>query len=174
MKIFLKIPFILTFIFLFPLFISAQNYKDKKITVVARKKTLKEVFTKISSQSGVYFSYSSQKIDDKSIITLIARNQPVEDIVKQICKEKNLKYSIIEKQIILKPKAVIPNDNVIVLQKQKVKTSTISGFVKDSSSKEVLIGAIVHLNNQKIVVSTNSYGFYSFSLPKGDYSMQFS
>ena len=175
MRRLLKIFFILTLFSQFPLIVSAQAYVDKKITIVARNNTLKEVFTKISSQSGVYFSYSTKNVDDKSRITLIARKQPVEEIVKQICIEKKLKYVIVEKQIILKPKKnVVTDKNPVIPTTQNIKKYTVSGFVKDSASKEVLIGAIVNLNKQKIAISTNAYGFFSFSLPKGYYSMQFS
>ena len=42
----------------------------------------------------------------------------------------------------------------------------VSGFVKDSLSKEVLIGANVFLQNSKTGVSTNAYGFFSIEIPK--------
>lgn len=40
---------------------------------------------------------------------------------------------------------------------------TISGYVKDASSGEALIGASVYIENQKIGVATNIYGFFSLS-----------
>ena len=52
---------------------------------------------------------------------------------------------------------------------------TISGYVKDISSGETLIGANV-FNQAKSIegTSTNVYGFYSLSLPKGDYQITIS
>lgn len=46
----------------------------------------------------------------------------------------------------------------------------ISGYVKDASSGEALIGAtVVDLKNPSVGQASNIYGFYSFELPKGKY-----
>ncbi len=47
---------------------------------------------------------------------------------------------------------------------------TISGTIKDSQTGESLIGAAVQIEDKlKSGVTTNDYGFYSLSLPKGKY-----
>src|ERR1044072_9472341 len=52
---------------------------------------------------------------------------------------------------------------------------TISGTVKQKSSGESLIGvSVVIAENPKVGVITNEYGFYSLSLPKGNYTLRFS
>ena len=50
---------------------------------------------------------------------------------------------------------------------------TISGFVRIAESGEELIGASVFAAGTKSGVSTNSYGFYSLSLPKAKYLIRF-
>ncbi|MCU0360218.1 MAG: TonB-dependent receptor [Bacteroidia bacterium] len=45
---------------------------------------------------------------------------------------------------------------------------TLSGYIKEKSSKEDLPGAVIYAPVLKISASTNSYGFYSLSLPAGD------
>ncbi|MFM9908587.1 MAG: TonB-dependent receptor [Chitinophagaceae bacterium] len=42
-------------------------------------------------------------------------------------------------------------------------TITISGYVKDAATKEVLIGATVIIANSQTGISTNQYGFFSMS-----------
>jgi hypothetical protein len=52
---------------------------------------------------------------------------------------------------------------------------TVSGYVKDERSGETLIG--VNIFNKKNVgqgTSTNTYGFYSLTLPKGEYTLKVS
>ncbi|ADR21834.1 collagen-binding protein [Marivirga tractuosa] len=50
---------------------------------------------------------------------------------------------------------------------------TISGYVKDAGSGEVLIGAtVVDKNEPGVGQATNVYGFYSFELPKGEYTLK--
>ncbi|MEJ7646082.1 MAG: TonB-dependent receptor [Chryseolinea sp.] len=51
---------------------------------------------------------------------------------------------------------------------------TINGYVKDASNGEVLIGASVYVRSQGVGATTNVYGFYSLTLPTGDYEIEFS
>jgi hypothetical protein len=51
---------------------------------------------------------------------------------------------------------------------------TINGYVKDSLTGETLIGANISVSEQTAAVTTNQYGFYSITLPKGVYRIVFS
>ena len=51
---------------------------------------------------------------------------------------------------------------------------TISGFVKEKSSAEELIGANIVSESLRIGVTTNAYGFYSLTLPEGNYKIRYS
>jgi hypothetical protein len=51
---------------------------------------------------------------------------------------------------------------------------TLSGYVKDASSGESLPGATVGLLELKKGVNANNYGFYSISVPKGNYQVKVS
>lgn len=42
--------------------------------------------------------------------------------------------------------------------------NTISGYVKDASSGELLIGAAIQIKDQQLSTSTNSYGYFSMDL----------
>jgi hypothetical protein len=52
--------------------------------------------------------------------------------------------------------------------------STISGYVKEAASGEGLIGASVYIKELKTGNVTNTYGFYSLTLPLGKYTLVFS
>lgn len=55
------------------------------------------------------------------------------------------------------------------------KEYTISGYIKDESSGETLIGAnIINIDNPIEGTSTNTYGFYSLSLREGNYKINVS
>lgn len=52
---------------------------------------------------------------------------------------------------------------------------TISGTVKQKSSGETLIGvSVVVVEKPGVGITTNEYGFYSLSLPQGNYTLRFS
>ena len=51
---------------------------------------------------------------------------------------------------------------------------TISGTLKDGKSTETLFGANVYISELKIGTNTNEYGFYSLTIPKGEYTLKIS
>ena len=52
---------------------------------------------------------------------------------------------------------------------------TVSGYIKDIENGETLIGANVYLKTKaETGTATNNYGFYSLTLPKGQYTLVFS
>ena len=52
--------------------------------------------------------------------------------------------------------------------------NTVSGYVKDAENGESLIGATVYIQELKTGTSTNVYGFYSISIPAGQYTVSYS
>ncbi|MFM2268618.1 MAG: hypothetical protein RL757_2059 [Bacteroidota bacterium] len=60
-----------------------------------------------------------------------------------------------------------------ILQAQNM--FTLSGYVRDAKTNETLVGANIY-NKEKIVQGTisNPYGFYSLTLPQGEYKIVFS
>jgi hypothetical protein len=53
------------------------------------------------------------------------------------------------------------------------KLFSVSGYVKDSNTGEVLTGATVYVKETKKATSTNQYGFFSISLKPGAYTIVF-
>jgi len=62
---------------------------------------------------------------------------------------------------------------VIISGAMEVK-HTISGYIKDKNTGETLIGANVYVKELKTGAAANLYGFYSLSIPKGDYTLVYS
>lgn len=51
---------------------------------------------------------------------------------------------------------------------------TLSGTITDKKSNETIIGVNVFVNELKTGTTTNEYGFYSITIPKGTYTIQLS
>ncbi len=51
---------------------------------------------------------------------------------------------------------------------------TLSGTISDSKNNETLIGVTLFIPEIKAVAITNEYGFYSITIPKGNYTLQVS
>ena len=54
------------------------------------------------------------------------------------------------------------------VQGQTIEHYTISGYVKEAVSGESLIGVNIYLPDSKTGTVTNTYGFYSLTLPASD------
>ena len=57
---------------------------------------------------------------------------------------------------------------------QAQRNYTISGYVRDASTGEELIGANVYIEKLRAGSDTNVYGFYSVTIPEGDYIIRYS
>ncbi|MFZ6052617.1 TonB-dependent receptor [Halocola ammonii] len=51
---------------------------------------------------------------------------------------------------------------------------TLSGYVKDEASGESIIGVNIIAEGPQVGTATNEYGFYSLSLPRGEYAIRVS
>lgn len=51
---------------------------------------------------------------------------------------------------------------------------SVSGYVKDAKTGEMLIGATVFVRELKVGIVTNQYGFYSLNIMQGSYTLDFS
>ncbi|MEI6509247.1 MAG: carboxypeptidase-like regulatory domain-containing protein, partial [Bacteroidota bacterium] len=54
------------------------------------------------------------------------------------------------------------------------KKHTISGRIIDLKNGEDLIGAVVYVDELKTGTTTNAYGYYSLSIPSGNYTISVS
>jgi hypothetical protein len=64
--------------------------------------------------------------------------------------------------------------NEIVIWPEAPDIHAVHGYVRDGSSGEELIGATVQINDLKVGIVTNQYGFYSISVPEGRYELSVS
>ena len=51
---------------------------------------------------------------------------------------------------------------------------TVSGYIRNRNTGEPVIGAVLRIEELKRGSMTNQYGYYSMSLPKGDFNVNFS
>ncbi len=61
-------------------------------------------------------------------------------------------------------------NNFALFQKKVI----ISGYVRDADNGEMLAGVTIYESTLKTGTSTNAYGFYSLTIPAGNYNLQYS
>ncbi len=84
---------------------------------------------------------------------------PVKKVLDDLLSTSPLQYEVIRNNILVKK-----------INRQKAGVVTVYGFVTAAQSGETLIGASISLSGDKSFSTTsNAYGFYSLTIPTGEY-----
>jgi len=153
-------------------FIYSQDL-SRKITIVADNTSLEEVIRDIEEKGDIYFSYSPQSIPASLPITINAQDKSIKYILKKVLRKNGIKYELVENHVVLQASGE-EYDEEYMLDPANRRNYTISGYLKDRASGEVLIGAHVYEKESYTGTTTNAYGFYSLTLPAGAHQLVFS
>ncbi len=118
--------------------------------------SLKNALAEISKQTNYTFSYKESLIKDKQLKASFSfEKASITEILRQVLRGTKINHFVKGKIIILSLRT-------------KLSYYTISGIISEKGSGESLIGAsLVSAHGRKGTVS-NSYGFYSLTLPEGE------
>lgn len=167
------------FLFALLFFISTTSHPQdlsKKITLKLKNCSLADVLNEISKLGKINFSYSPQVIPVDKILTVKVKDETIKEILDDILIKNEIDYNIIENQVVLTLHSDIAKNDLLpkdTLNNSKNRFS-LYGYVKDRSTGEILIGAIVYIKETNLGTATNSYGFYSLTLPGGNYEIAIS
>ena len=165
----LLLTFLVSFIS-FPLF--SQDLQ-RRITLKVNSKPVSEVLRQITLLGSVDFSYNPQTLPLGQPVTLDAKDRTIREILDEVLVRRGIDYFTVENHVVLKL-----HDRS---EKQKPEITpaplnryTLSGYLKDKSTGEVLIGANIFIRGTTTGAMTNGYGFYSLTLGAGTCPVVFS
>lgn len=145
-------------------YLFAQAFQTK-VDITANGIPLRDVLNQIEAQSMVRFSYSDDVIPVDKPIQLKLRNVRLYNALQQIFantfidfKENGMQVLLFRKDLHLNPE----------------KEFTISGFVREATSGEPLLGVHLAVANSYLGTTTNAYGFYSIKLRSDTFHLQIS
>lgn len=144
---------------------------ELRITLHMDQRPMEEVMDQIEDQTGLIFSFNSRLIDERESITIHLEMVSLDKALNTLFSNQRIAYEVVEQQIVLKRarrlKQKEPTAEVNDSSSLKQVRFTLSGYVKDSGTGEVLIGATIATPGGTEGSITNSYGFYSLTL-KGE------
>ncbi|HEY4785905.1 MAG TPA: TonB-dependent receptor [Bacteroidales bacterium] len=153
---------IIFFFFFFNLAESQENRLQERISFKAVNVPLEQVIQELTQKYSLNFFYSPTAIPLKKPITIDVESKPITELITVICAQASLRFTAEHGKIILYPD-----------EQQKLRDFvTISGFVSDSLTGERLLGAVVSFPDINKGTSTNAYGYYVYSVPKGTYKLR--
>ncbi len=145
-----------------PLCLWTQTKPTKPtITIQASSIKVGDLLAEITRQSGLNFSFNSRVVDIDAVVSFYVRDAPVEDALEALGSTISVAYTIIENQIVLN----FPE------KKEPEKYYTLSGFIRDRSTGEHLIGATVAIAGTASGVVTNAFGYFALQLQAGKHEL---
>jgi len=144
--------------------IGQESVLTKTISLKVTDQPLEKVLEMISGQTGINFSYNSRIITGINI-TADLNQKPLDVVLDSILQPHKLEFEVVGDQVVIKK---------IKQKTTSEKSFTVSGFIRDSETSESLPGATVMIAQAGTGTISNSYGFYSLTLPRGDYTVIYS
>ena len=136
--------------------------QTKMLNLKMEKSTVKEVLSKIEDLSEFYFMYSGKVIDVNREVSIDAKNESIEQILKTVFANTNVEYEIRNRIVVLSAPGLTGESSSSVMQQ-----NSVSGKVTDSSGSS-LPGVSVVIKGTTSGTITDSNGMYSISnVPTG-------
>ncbi len=140
----------------------------KKISVILNQVPVKEAIHEIAKKGNFLLNYNESVLPLNCKITYEADKLPALFILKKILNDYKIDVIVSKGGKVVLVKAVVSQNTI------REEKYTISGFLSDASSGEALIGTNVFTDDFTFGNSSNAYGYYSLTLPKGEYRLRFS
>ncbi len=157
------------FIFAITLYASSQDLRQR-ITLIADEVPLEQLLSEIEQKSDIYFSYNPRSIPVRMLVSIEARDKELDHILRKIFRKTVIRYRQVGQHVVLTTGDEMPADSMAYSKSH----FTISGYLRDQRSGEVLIGAHVYETESWEGTTSNAYGFYSLTLPAGYHKLRFS
>ncbi len=132
-----------------------------KVNLGTKRAPARVFLEKLKAVEGLHLSFNEQALDLDKEVNASAEEMTAREVLDLLAVNLNMEYQFHGKQVILKPK-------VITSPKRRY---TVSGYVRDSATGEELIGATIIIQELSTGATTNAYGFYSITIPEGDYTI---
>ncbi|MDT8394363.1 MAG: TonB-dependent receptor [Bacteroidales bacterium] len=162
---------LLSVFFLCTAAVFSQNLSNR-ISMQAENITLEKAIKEIEEKTEIFFSYNPEAIHASQTISIHVSNKAVKHVLNNYFLPLGIIYKKVGGHIVLRPLEegtdTDPNASVSAL------SYTLSGYLKDQATGEVLIGAHIYEKSSYTGTSSNAYGFYSLTLPAGEHHIVFS
>ena len=138
--------------------------QNTKLSISFSNTELVKVLDKIENQSEFYFLYNEKLIDATRKVSIEAKEEEIEDVLKNLFSGTNIEYSIIDRKIILAP---------AYLSESQQNGKKISGKVTDSSGG-IIPGVSIIVKGTTTGVVTDENGSYTLTNIPENATLQFS
>jgi len=132
--------------------------QNTKLSISVSNTELVKVLDKIENQSEFYFLYNEKLIDANRKVSIEAKEEGIEDVLKNLFSGTDVEYSIIDRKIILAP---------AYLSESQQPNKKINGKVTDQTGAS-LPGVSVVIKGTNSGVATNDKGEFTLQANTGE------
>jgi TonB-linked SusC/RagA family outer membrane protein len=143
------------------LHLSAATF-SQTVTLSRRKTSLKQVFKEIKKQTGYFFFYKGQLLQDKPDVSVEFVKTSLIDALNASLKDQNLNYNIVNKTIVISSK-----ENVAATPERVAVKVEVKGVVIDKTTGETIPGVNISVKNGASVGITNNNGEFKINVDEG-------
>ncbi len=155
-KVLLVMKFIALFVFSICLQVGASTHAQK-VTLKVNNTGLKQIFKELRKQTGYYFIYNNQVLENAQPVTIDVKSTDLEPLLKTIFSNQPLHYSIEDKTIIVQMKPV----------RRGAIDKVIQGTIIDKENGAPLPGVSIRIKGTDLGTVSDGEGKFRLSLPEG-------
>jgi hypothetical protein len=163
-----------SFIFLLPINSMSQKLENVRINLQLKDVSLREAILSIEAATPFKFLAKAEDIEHEHHITIMVKDQPLNKILDKIFAGRNLEYKQIDKNILIKRSSQKPPPVSHTNKDTDGQKYVLHGTIKSERTGETIIGATIMVSGSSAATISNEYGFYSLTLPQGNYTLQVS
>ncbi|WP_019989422.1 TonB-dependent receptor [Rudanella lutea] len=155
---------------------AVQELLEQRISISLEQTPMKRAFVEISQAAGVKFVFNSKVIRADEKITLVARNERLEDVLNRLLKPRNIQFEVSGRQIIFsrpEPKLLPSLPPTGLEQPLAAADITVTGKVFDEKGVG-LPGVSVVVKGTTRGTNTDATGSYKIDVPNASTILVFS
>ncbi|MGQ1786039.1 MULTISPECIES: TonB-dependent receptor [unclassified Saccharicrinis] len=134
----------------------AQSILDKFVSINIDSGSTSEILNAIEAETDISFGYSN-KVCIVDFIQLTTNRNTIKGFLNEVFAACDIELTEKKRKILILPKSPKETEKFV-----------ISGFVKNIKNGEILIGSSIYDAVLWEGTTSNNFGFYSLTLPKGD------
>lgn len=143
----------------------AHTTRAQEINLNLKKVNIKQAFNEIEQQCTVTFVYDDKVVNNLTLITLRASNQPLAEVLKQLQSKTQLQFKMVGNMVGV-AQDITSMPDLTPLSAQDNNIGNITGVVKDAQGYP-MPGVTVQVKGTTRSTSTNADGSFTISADKG-------
>lgn len=149
---------------------SINTFAQKRFTINVNKVSLDMFFQELRKKTGVEFVYSELQAKNLQPVTLTAKNESLENILKKLLSNSNYTYTLKNKAVL-----IVAKEGAKITEAQTTKGNQflVNGLVVDTKGNPSA-RATVKVPGSVITTMTNLKGVFSIMVDEGEKQLQVS